>query len=1225
MAIYHFSGTIISRSQGRSAIASAAYRSGEKLYDEKQERSMNYSRKQDVIYKKILLPANAPHWMLDREKLWNAVEKSENRKDSQLAREINFSLPIEFSKEQNIELAKEFIKNEFVARGMVADLCIHSGKDKKNIEQPHAHVMLTMRSVTENGFGLKDTSWNAKENYLLWREAWAEHVNKYLALNGIDQRIDHRSYAEQGIDLIPQNKVGPASLKDHARRLEEYQRITRENGEKLLADPSITLKVITHHQSTFTYTDIARFINGHTADVTQFQAVLEKVKALDQIVALGKDANNTERFTTKEMLVLEQKMLKDVGDLENKGHELKYVSLELGITDKLDVIDTPALLPDQHMLAVGGNGEGYGRGVELNIVNSFDSVDKNALIGDSESNSSFTHTEEKPAPSILDKITTSFLAMGSDDNNSAADSMLHSGEPKSSFTLSSQQKDAFEYITNPGDIKCLIGYAGTGKSHILKEAREVWEKNGYRVHGATLSGIAAENLEGASGINSRTLASRCYYWNTGRQLLTNKDILVIDEAGMLGTRQLARVIDEVKMHGAKLVLIGDPQQLQAIEAGAAFRAISTKVSYLELTEVRRQHEPWQQAATKEFALRDVQSAFDRYNRYDHVHAFESQDQAKASLVEMWNDVRIAQPDKTQIMLAYTNKDAQELNEIARDYRKQNNELGEDHKLKVSTGNKNFAEGDRIYFLRNNRDLGVMNGTLGNIEKIADNRLIVVIDRDNFKGNKVDANRQVVSFNLDHYNYITHGYAATIHKAQGVTVDRSYILASKHLDSHAAYVGMSRHRESADLFWSREEFNDDKALLHALSRDRSKDVALDYIQDPNKESLPGKEYTEDANEVLLKLDGEGEPTEKQEQEAVTIGGAIYESDQPVAEEAATECSAAISVKEPLEVKVDIIIKECTKLINSINYCNVKQEEFAKEGTVSPFLKECLDENKASIRQCFKDHCGRDKEILNHLKQYEPKLFNDVNKVCNNILANTIKGIESRELLAGLTKDQSELYEKVISVEKHYKELEQKRMNARKEVITMFNAGCTEAELSEPRAIRKATEEELSQYANKICNDIETTRIISQHDTGLFREMNKRFDNMFIEAIKKDELQREYINTHAGSFDKTLSKEERVSKEYAHYKETKQEYIESRKEVIKLFNAGCTEAELREPREIREDLKEGLEKYTNEICRDKDFMDYLSKNDIKEFNEMNEKFNELMREQMEEMQKELERNL
>ena len=194
--------------------------------------------------------------------------------------------------------------------------------------------------------------------------------------------------------------------------------------------------------------------------------------------------------------------------------------------------------------------------------------------------------------------------------------------------LSGEQKNALNHIIGGGDIKCLVGYAGTGKSMLLNQAREFWEEQGYKVQGATLSGIAAENLEGASGIESRTLASRFCYWEMGREHLTSKDVLVIDEAGMLGSRQVAKVLEEVKEQGAKVVLIGDPQQLQAIEAGAAFRAIIEQTGFSGLTEIRRQQEPWQKEATKEFALRHVAEAIGLYKEHGFVHHTKTQGEAK---------------------------------------------------------------------------------------------------------------------------------------------------------------------------------------------------------------------------------------------------------------------------------------------------------------------------------------------------------------------------------------------------------------------------------------------------------------------------------------------------------------------------------------------------------------------------------------------------------------------
>jgi hypothetical protein len=254
------------------------------------------------------------------------------------------------------------------------------------------------------------------------------------------------------------------------------------------------------------------------------------------------------------------------------------------------------------------------------------------------------------------------------------------------------------------------------------------------------------------------------------------------------------------------------------------------VGFYELTEIKRQNELWQQEATKEFALRHTQKALDLYEQQGCLHIFDIQAVAKTYLVEKWNDMRMAQPDKTQIMLSYTRKDAQELNNMARYFRKINNELGEDQQLQTASGSKEFAIGDRIYFLQNNRGLGVKNGTLGTIENIEGAKIAVKLDKEE------QGKAKTVTFSLEQYNHIAHGYAATIHKAQGVTVDYSYVLASKHLDSHSIYVGMSRHRERADLFWSKEEFFDKKELEQALGRNRSKDITLDYLSRTAQETI-----------------------------------------------------------------------------------------------------------------------------------------------------------------------------------------------------------------------------------------------------------------------------------------------------------------------------------------------------------------------------------------------------
>ena len=171
------------------------------------------------------------------------------------------------------------------------------------------------------------------------------------------------------------------------------------------------------------------------------------------------------------------------------------------------------------------------------------------------------------------------------------------------LVLSGEQADALAHVTDGRDLGVVVGYAGTGKSAMLGVAREAWEAAGYEVRGVALSGIAAENLESGSGIASRTIASMEHGWGQGRDLLTTRDVLVIDEAGMVGTRQLERVLSHAAEAGAKVVLVGDPQQLQSIEAGAAFRSIHERHGGAEIGEVRRQREDWQRDATRDLADR----------------------------------------------------------------------------------------------------------------------------------------------------------------------------------------------------------------------------------------------------------------------------------------------------------------------------------------------------------------------------------------------------------------------------------------------------------------------------------------------------------------------------------------------------------------------------------------------------------------------------------------------
>ena len=728
MAIYHFSAKVVSRANGSSAVASAAYRAAERLTDERLGRDHDFTSKAGVVHSEIMLPEGAPERLADRETLWNAVEAGEVRKDAQLARDVEFAIPREMNEADGIALARDFVAREFVACGMIADLNVHWDKAADGSPKPHAHVMLSMREVGPDGFGQKERDWNSKELLQEWRVGWADHVNTRMAELGLEARVDHRTLEAQGIPLEPQHKIGAAGSRragagEDAERADDHMRIARENGDKIIADPAIALNAITHSQATFTTRDLAQFAFRHSDGKDQFDSVMGAMRSSPELVALGKDGKDQERFTGADMIAVEER---------------------LGLSAS--------------MLATSGR---HG---------------------------------------VADQCRSAAL----------------DGAAERGLNLSGEQRDAFDHVTGSAGLTSVIGYAGSGKSAMLGVARDAWEREGYNVRGSSLSGIAAENLEAGSGITSRTIASLEYQWKQGRELLGERDVLVIDEAGLTGTRQMERVLSAARDAGAKVVLVGDPEQLQAIEAGAAFRSLAEAHGAVEITEIRRQREDWQRSATRALATGRTGEAINAYRDNNMVHSAETRENARAELVEGWDQARTGNPAKNRIILTHTNAEVRDLNIAARDKLRDHGQLGSDVDVKTERGQRDFATGDRMMFLRNERGMGVKNGTLGIVASVTPGHMAV----------RTDDGRSV-AFDLKDYAHVDHGYAATFHKSQGVTVDQAHVLATPGMDRHSAYVGLTRHRDGVQLHYGRDDFADQSKLVRTLSRERTKDMASDY--------------------------------------------------------------------------------------------------------------------------------------------------------------------------------------------------------------------------------------------------------------------------------------------------------------------------------------------------------------------------------------------------------------
>jgi Ti-type conjugative transfer relaxase TraA len=362
--------------------------------------------------------------------------------------------------------------------------------------------------------------------------------------------------------------------------------------------------------------------------------------------------------------------------------------------------------------------------------------------------------------------------------------------------LSDEQRRAVRHVTEEkGSVKVVSGMAGTGKTTMLKAAREIWESRGFEVKGVSLAAIAAKNLESEAGITSQTIAKILHTIDNPRgefaPPITAKTVLVCDEAGMVGTRQMARLIEETTKAGAKLVLVGDERQLQPIEHGAPFKTIGDLVGKAELKEIRRQSEEWAREAVHNFADGKAEEGLMKYFEQGLVTFKPKREEAINELVSTWKEDRAALKDK--LIVASTNREVRELNELAQRARREAGELG---KASIAVNGYEIFQGDRVLFTKNNKRIGVTNGESATVKAIQGEHQTIAV---RFDGGEL----RIVP--LSDYQDISLGYVKTAHKAQGQTVQNSYVYVSPTmLDRETSYVKMSRHKGAARLYMAVEE-------------------------------------------------------------------------------------------------------------------------------------------------------------------------------------------------------------------------------------------------------------------------------------------------------------------------------------------------------------------------------------------------------------------------------------
>lgn len=740
MAIYHLSvkNGVNESSSGTRGANHNAYINREGKYEKRKDLELSKS-------------GNLPSWAKDAQHFWKSADKYE-RKNGRVYKELEISLPRELNEEQREKLVDEFVLKNF-NDSITYSYAIHNPIASDGEQNPHVHIMFSERKLDhvirteethfkrynnknpELGGAKKDRFFNSRNYIYQVRHEWANHVNDYCEKLGIDARIDHKSYKDQGIELSSQN-FRPEYISNHSYLINEnIRKVRHQNGETIIEKPSEVINALTANQSVFTANELERFLSTHTDGQVQYLKAYEAVLKSPELEALF-DKNEVV-FSSKEMVSLEQSISVLIYNANEESRKIKPVDLS-------------------------------------------DSLAVNALTV------------------VADR------------------------------TFNNEQHKAFLTLTSTDRISLVNGSAGTGKSYVLSAVSEAFKESDYEVHGIALQAITANAIAEDCNIKSSTIASFLANYESGNIQLHDKSVLILDEAGMVGTRDMQKLLLICEEHNSQIKMVGDSYQLNAVMAGSTFKFIQENLdnkNQSELIEIQRQKNAKESVkmieASKSLAKHEVENAIDIYNSLGMIHEHATQDQAIIKMVNDWNN----DTSKSKLMLAHSNNNVNELNLLARSLLIKEGKLNSKESFDIEThqGKLNIAIGEKIVFKQNNKSLNLTNGEvaevigftkdkLGNLDK-------VILEK---------SNDDVISINPKEYNQFKYGYANTIHSSQGMTVDSAHVLASEHMNANLTYVAMTRHKEKLNVHYNKMDFSSNEKT-HVKNKDGS--LSYDHNREP----------------------------------------------------------------------------------------------------------------------------------------------------------------------------------------------------------------------------------------------------------------------------------------------------------------------------------------------------------------------------------------------------------
>jgi Ti-type conjugative transfer relaxase TraA len=791
VAIYSLHVKTVSRSAGRSVVAAAAYRAGENIADDRLGVVWDFTGKYGVLHSEISAPAGAPEWARDRAELWNAAERAEDKstrwQTATTGRDIILALPHELSDEQRIEAVREFAAGLVYRYSVAVDFAIHAPDRHSDDRNYHAHVLMTTRRIGPDGFGAKtrelDSFTTGPREIEAIRQHWERIGNQALRRAGLDIRIDCRSYADQGIDREATVHLGPVAsgmerngdgsdLGDR-NRAAKARNAERERIEG--ARTAVSAEII----------DLAAERVRREAE-RELRAAI-RTQSPPRILELL-----TERRSTFSRRDLNRELAKVIPDPQARAALTDQVLALPDVVGLKESADAPvSRYTTRTVLAE-----------EAQVIQ-----DAAALAGQSR----FGITADQ------------------------AEAALHRNP-----LVTGERRTAFRGLTEATGLAVLAGESGTGKSTTLAAVRDAYESTGYRVIGMSWTNQIVQNMKREGFGDATTVAAELYRLDKGSTQWNTRTVLVVDEAGMLSTKHLAQVVTQARAAGAKLILAGDDQQLPSIERGGLFGALKEKHGGAELHEVVRVSDADQRRAFNLMHRGEFLPALSIFSQQGAIHWSGRQDEARDALVRKWAGDVAADPDKVRFVFAYTNADVRELNAALRAARAGQGALGPDRTLMTADGPAAFAEGDRVQFAGTSqrgdeRRAGIVNGAVGTIRRIEDdNRVTVALD------GRTGARERLVSFvagtdqAAGEFSQFRHGYAGTIYKGQGRTLDQSYLYHSEHWRSASSYVALTRHRENLTLFAAMNTSRDLGYLARQMGRIEDTRSASQFVPETDAE-------------------------------------------------------------------------------------------------------------------------------------------------------------------------------------------------------------------------------------------------------------------------------------------------------------------------------------------------------------------------------------------------------